>query len=225
MPTHQQIANVSDAELVERMVTSHPDRFDPAFWDDFSRHFQPALSSSATLIDIGCGPGLFLRDLRQRFPSARLLGTDVTPAMIEYAKQQDYSGTNPEYHLHDIVTQPLPLADHSADFVSMVAVLHVLDNPFPVLTEIRRVMAPTARFMLQDWVRTPLPVYLDRMLPASMEPGQRLAVQGRLLPLFTVHNKYTLDDWIWVLQQAGFSIEDQQQLGSPHFRTFVCRAR
>ncbi|MBI1726845.1 MAG: methyltransferase domain-containing protein [Candidatus Rokubacteria bacterium] len=38
----------------------------------------------------------------------------------------------------------------------MSSVLHVVDEPLPVLAEIRRVLAPGGIFLLHDWVRQPL---------------------------------------------------------------------
>ena len=38
--------------------------------------------------------------------------------------------------------------------------LHVVDEPLPVLAEIRRVLTPAGLFLLHDWIRQPLPAYL-----------------------------------------------------------------
>jgi SAM-dependent methyltransferase len=104
----------------------------------------------------------------------------------------------------------------------MVAVLHVVNNPFEVCDEIKRVLSPDGIFLLQDWIRTPLPNYLERMIP-DIEDEKKDTAYGRLMPLFTVHNKYTLQDWLWLLKQKGFTVIKSQQLGSPHFCTFVCK--
>jgi len=38
--------------------------------------------------------------------------------------------------------------------------------------------------------------------------------------LFPVHNKYTTEDWRWLLAEAGFAIRDETQLRASH-RLFV----
>jgi len=222
MATHQDIANVSDEELVNRMISSHDDRFGETFWSFFNEFVDPHLENESQIIDVGCGPGLFLRDLRQRYPEANLFGSDVTQAMIDYAEGVSYDGQKPEYKLHDISKDPLPFTDGQVNLLSMVAVLHVLDDPFAICNEIKRVLADDGIFLLQDWIRTALPVYLERMAPAP-EQDQLEIVRGRLMALFTVHNKYTQDDWLWLLNEAGFKVDKHRQLGSPHFCTFVCR--
>ncbi len=112
------------------------------------------------MIDLGCGPGLFLRDLGQRHPGATLYGYDVTPAMIAYGQQLPSTGAKTTLTLHDVATQPLPLPTGTVHLVSMSSVLHVLDEPLPVLAEIRRVLAPGRIFLLNDWIRQPLDTYL-----------------------------------------------------------------
>ena len=222
MATHQEIANLSDEDLVNRMTATHDGRFDDEFWSFFDEFVDPHFAGKPHIADVGCGPGLFLRDLSKRYPEASLFGSDVTGAMIEYASRVDYEGQRPALELHDITKEELPFADGQVNLVSMVAVLHVLDDPFTVCREIKRVMSDDGIFLLQDWVRTALPVYLDRMT-GNAEPEQKEISRTRLLPLFTVHNRYTLDDWLWLLQEAGFRITEHRQLRSEHFCTFVCR--
>ena len=38
------------------------------------------------MLDLGCGPALFLRDLGERYPAATLYGYDVTPAMVTHGQ-------------------------------------------------------------------------------------------------------------------------------------------
>ncbi|HJN52834.1 MAG: class I SAM-dependent methyltransferase [Pseudomonadales bacterium] len=222
MATHQEIAHLSDEDLVNRMTATHDDRFDAVFWSFFDEFVDPHLADTPHIADVGCGPGLFLRDLRKHYPQATLFGSDVTGAMIDYASSVVYAGQKPELTLHDVTKEKLPFEDGQMNLISMVAVMHVLDDPFAVCREIKRAMSDDGIFLLQDWVRTALPDYLDRMT-GDVEPDQREIARGRLLPLFTVHNKYTLDDWLWLLQEAGFKITEHRQLRSQHFCTFVCR--
>lgn len=223
VPTHQEIAQVSDQELLQRMINSHDGRFDESFWSYFEGKVAPHLPESPVIADLGCGPGLFLRDLSRRLPDATLLGLDVTPTMLDYAGTLDYGGKSPEYRLCDANEGPLPLADSSVNLLTMVAVLHVLNDPIEMCREIRRILADNGIFLLQDWVRMPMPDYLDRMTGDVPEEARELARQ-RMLRLFPTHNKYTVEDWLWLLGQGGLDVMDYQELNSPHFRAFVCRA-
>lgn len=219
MATHQEIGGLSDAELLQRMVTSHAERYGEAFWKFFLTQITPRLPPQPVMVDLGCGPGLFLRDLSTHYPQARLHGYDITPAMIAYAQREViYAGASPTLAVHDLSAQPLPLPDHSVHLIAMTAVLHVLDDPLSVLAEIHRVLAPQGIFFLNDWVRTSLQEYLE----------SRTAMTGETLDerrlgwfrLFPIHNKYTADDWQWLLREGKFAVQAQTRL-RPHFRIFV----
>jgi len=222
VPTHQEIAQLSDEELLRRMVNSHDGRFDQAFWEYFAEQISPHLPEAPVVSDLGCGPGLFLRDLSQRLPAAQLHGFDVTKVMIDYAQTLEYAGTRPVFRVCDLESEPLPLPDGGVDLVTMVAVLHVLSEPLSMCREICRILSSEGILMLQDWIRTPITAYLDRMLtdvPAEMVDIART----QLLKLFPTHNKYSIEDWLWLLKEGGLRVVDYRKLYSPHFRTFICR--
>jgi SAM-dependent methyltransferase len=196
------------------MVSTYSERFDDMFWRFFTIQVAAHLPAHAVALDLGCGPGLFLRDLGQRYPQMRLYGYDVTPAMVAYAQQLSTTGHRPTFAVHDATTQSLPHADSSVHLVVMTSVLHVLDEPLPVLADIRRVLAPAGIFMLHDWVRQPLPTYLAWRRERMQEDPQTSVQQG--FRLFAVHNKYTIEDWQWLLAEAGFIVKYQTQLRPTH---------
>jgi len=217
MPTHQSIGGASDDELLQRMVATHPTRFGSDYWAFFTKHVAPRLPERAVMIDLGCGPGLLVRDLTERHPRAMLHGYDVTPAMITHARGLAFAGATPTFALHDVTKQPLPHAAASVHLVSMSSVLHVVDEPLPVLAEIRRVLAPGGVFLLNDWIRQPLAAYLAWRRDVM---GEGDAQRGRGFRLFPVHNKYTAEDWRWLLAEAGFTIAHDEELRASH-RVFV----
>ena len=219
MATHQSISGMSDAELVERMVSSHEERHDDAFRSFFDTHVAPSLPARPAIADLGCGPGLFLRDLSRRFPGAALYGYDLTPAMIAYAEENvAYAGPKPTLAVHDLTAQPVPLDDGSLHLINMTAILHLLDEPLPILAEVRRLLAPEGIFFLNDWVRAPLTEYLDSRVEGEGE--ERQVSLRRWFRLFPVHNKYTTEDWLWLLTETGFAIRQSASLRA-NFRVFV----
>ena len=214
MATHQALSGTSDEEFLQRLVSNYDERFGPDFWAAFSAQIAPTLPPQPVMVDLGCGPGLFLRDLGERYPQARLFGYDVTPAMIAHGQQLATTGARPTLAVHDVATQPLPHAAGTVHVVTMTSVLHVLDEPLPVLGEIRRVLAPNGLFVLHDWIRMPLQTYL-----ASRQERQEEAPdvsRQRGFRLFPAHCKYTTEDWQWLLGDAGFTIRYQKQWRPTH---------
>lgn len=221
MTTHQAIGGMTDEDLLQRMVNSHAERFGDTFWAFFEAHVRAHLPPDPVMVDLGCGPGLFLRDLTARHAGATLYGYDVTPAMIDYARRLEYAGARPTLEVHDLTAQPLPLADGSVHLVCMFAVLHVLPEPLPALAEIKRVLAPNGILLLHDWIRTSLERYLSMRLE-GVDEAEREASLRRWFRLFPVHNKYTADDWRWLLAEAGFVVPISARVRR-QFRLFVCR--
>lgn len=214
MATHQVLSGVSDEDFLQRLVATHPERFGADFWAMFAAHVARALPSRPVVIDLGCGPGLFLRDLGERYPQATLYGYDLTPAMIGYGQQLPATGAHPTLVVHDVTTQSLPHATGTVHLVTMSSVLHVVDEPLPVLAEIRRALAPGGIFLLHDWIRMPLPTYLQWRIERQGEEPDVSRQRG--FRLFAVHNKYTTEDWQWLLGEAGFVIRYQTQLRPTH---------
>jgi len=212
MPTHQSLSGASDEDLLQRMILTYPERFDEAFWAFFAVNVAPHVPARPLILDLGCGPGLFLRDLGERYPGAALHGYDVTPAMIAYGRE--LAGGKLAMEVRDVSTESLPHAAGTAHLVSMSSVLHVFDEPLPVLAEIRRVLAPGGVFLLHDWIRQPLATYLTWRREVMKESGAESERRG--FRLFPVHNKYTPEDWRWLLASAGFSVRHQGQLRPSH---------
>ena len=218
MPTHQSLGGATDEQLLERMVKTHPERFGSEYWEYFATQVAPHLPPRPVMIDLGCGPGLLLRDLAERHPTATLYGYDVTPAMLAHGRTLPGAGPTPTLALLDVAEQPLPHATGTVHLVSMSSVLHVIDEPLPVLAEIRRVLAPGGIFLLNDWIRQSLETYLAWRREAFVEDEADSVRRG--FRLFAVHNKYTAEDWQWLLAKAGFAVRHHAQLRPTH-RIFV----
>ena len=222
MTTQQEISGVSDQEFVERMVERYPRRFNDQYWSVFKANVGRHLPAEPVIVDLGCGPGLYLRDLSERHQGSRLYGFDATPAMIEHARGLRYRGAPPTLTVQDVEKEPLPLDAAGVDLVSMTGVLHVLEDPFAVLAEVQRVLRPGGLFLLDDWVRMPLAQYLQtRPRHRDESPDRQRAGWLRLFPF---HNKYTADDWKWLFAEGGFSLVSTVQL-RPQSQIFVAVVR
>jgi SAM-dependent methyltransferase len=89
-----------------------------------------------TVLDIGCGDGVYTIELFDQVPMKRLLGVDYAAQAIEVAKTK--SGARQiEYEVQSAYA--LPYADKSFDVAIIRGVLHHLDDPVPALKEALRV--------------------------------------------------------------------------------------
>ena len=134
--------------------------------------------------------------------------------MLAHGRTLPGAGPTPTLVLHDVATQPLPHAAGTVHLVSMSSVLHIVDEPLPALAEIRRVLAPGGIFLLNDWIRQSLQAYLAWRRESFGEDEAESLRRG--FRLFAAHNKYTTEDWQWLLAKAGFAVRHRAQLRPTH---------
>jgi len=87
---------------------------------------------SNTLLDIGCGSGIFLEAFAAR--GLFCAGVDLNPAMLR-ATREFVSGAR----VTAAIAESLPFAAKSFDVVFLAHILHEVDNPAIVLAECSRV--------------------------------------------------------------------------------------
>jgi SAM-dependent methyltransferase len=109
-----------------------------------------------TVLDVACGPGLVVAAFAR--VARRATGIDITPAMLERARQlaAERGLDNVAWDLGDVT--PLPYADHSFSIVSSRFAFHHFLRPAAVLAEMRRVCAPGGRIVVTDLIASADPV-------------------------------------------------------------------
>src|SRR4029450_10255329 len=87
------------------------------------------LEAGTRLLEVGCGVGAVLAVLGQEFPGVRLVGVDIEPKQLEYARGHlERAGV--EATLLEADALALPFGDGTFDHVWMMWLLeHVGDPP------------------------------------------------------------------------------------------------
>jgi ubiquinone/menaquinone biosynthesis C-methylase UbiE len=100
------------------------------------------LEPGARLLEVGCGVGAVLAVLGQEFPGVRLVGVDIEPKQLEFARGHlERAGVEATVLQAD--AHALPFEDESFDHVWMMWFLEHIGDPPAVLREARRVLVPS----------------------------------------------------------------------------------
>jgi ubiquinone/menaquinone biosynthesis C-methylase UbiE len=113
------------------------------------------------VLDLACGSGAFLADLRRAFPRAHIAGLDLSPAYLPEARRR--SGVEA---LVQAPAERLPFADASLDAVTCIYLFHELPPRVrpQVAGEIARVLKPGGLLSFADSVQAQDEPALARML-------------------------------------------------------------
>jgi ubiquinone/menaquinone biosynthesis C-methylase UbiE len=146
------------------------------------------------LLDVACGTGRFLRQVRLAFPRLNLSGLDLSQAYLDEGRTQ-FSELKPATWLA-ANAETIPLADASLDLVTCIFLFHELppDVRRRVAGEMARVLKPGGRLVFMD----------------SLQMGDKPGWDG-LLEAFPVrfhepyYRHYAIDDLDTLFRNVGLN--------------------
>ena len=98
------------------------------------------------LLDAGCGSAPMISLLSEKYPDRKYTGLDLTPAMIEQAKQKNIPNTT--FVVGDCENFPFP--DNSFDSIICANSFHHYPNPQAFFDSIKRCLRPNGKLILRD---------------------------------------------------------------------------
>jgi len=126
----------------------------------FQRHYELVAQdilrygTSAHILDIGTGPGHLLLAIQRAVPNTKLVGVDISPAMVEQAhRNMEICGQPSQIELQVARANALPFADETIDRVVSTGSLHHWKDPVCALAEVHRVLKNDGYALMYDLVR------------------------------------------------------------------------
>ncbi len=147
-----------------------------------------SLREGEVVLDLGAGAGFdcFLAANRVG-ESGRVIGVDMTPEMVEQARENAMKGSykNVEFRLGEI--ENLPAADNSVDVVISNCVINLAPDKSKVFQEAFRILKPGGRLMvsdivllkeLPDFIKSSVAAYVGCVSGAMMKDDYLETVRG-----------------------------------------------
>lgn len=150
-----------------------------------------AVKAGDVVLDLGSGAGMdaFLA-AREVGPAGRVIGVDMTPEMVERAREnaRRVGVTNVEFRLGEI--ERLPVADASVDVIISNCVINLSPEKAAVFAEAFRVLKPGGRMVVSDLV-----------LLAALPDDVRHSVEAYV---GCVAGAALKDEYLYLIGKAGF---------------------
>jgi arsenite methyltransferase len=124
------------------------------------------LAQGEHVVDVGSGAGLDSLIAAQMVgPDGRVIGVDMTPAMLTRARESAEAAALQNVEFRDGFAEKLPIPDEWADVVISNGVLNLAPDKAAALGEMQRALKPGGRLQIADiLVQKPVPASAKRKI-------------------------------------------------------------
>ena len=179
--------------------------------ENYERYFVPAIGAPLAndlveiaalrpgerVLDVACGTGVVARLASQKVGAAgSVAGLDINPGMLAVARSTTPPGMAIDWH--ETSAEAMPLSDASFDVVLCQMGLQFVPDKIAALREMRRVLAPHGRLILNVPGPTP-PLFL--ILAEALADHIGAEAAGFVNQVFSLHDAEQLEN---LISGAGF---------------------
>ncbi|MFX1579967.1 MAG: class I SAM-dependent methyltransferase [Promethearchaeota archaeon] len=192
-------ADWTDNDRVQRMAKTYSIRYDEKFWKAIQAFTE--MKSRYVVADFGCGPGLLLADIANRFKAHTAIALDESAQMLAMAEVKLNELTN----LEKIEIQQVNFDDEQVqvkangiDFAFSGFMLHEVAKPNAFVSSVFRLVATNGLYVVYDFVSG----NEERFVNAMSQQGMS---EERARKRYPHMCKHSADDIVRILETSGFS--------------------
>jgi len=160
-------------------------------------------SPHSTLLDVGCGDGLFILNLSQSFPLMKMQGIDISQTAIDEAQQtlNTWKKTKPNLPVcfRWRPSDQLDIAENSFDIILLTLVCHHLQDD-DLVVFLRQIHAAAGQaVIINDLHRHRLSYILYKFLSPLLLKNRLIIHDG----LVSIRRGFIRSEWKLLLNKAG----------------------
>lgn len=195
---------LSEELFMNKMIESYASVHTKRYWTEIAPFIENVAGKK--VLDIGCGPGLLLHDIYQKYGSNMLFALDLSLVMLEKAKTNLASVPSERVqfiaqHMQENYSLP-----ENLDLILSSRVMRSFENQWDILSEIYRSLNKEGILVLLDWSKESIYSY-EKYL--NME---RKHSPEEIIMLHRNFSRYDLLDWKYILENVGLTIVHAFQL-------------
>jgi ubiquinone/menaquinone biosynthesis C-methylase UbiE len=200
----------SETEAVDYDAIDHRE-VNRRFVDDLLEFWTP----TGTALDLGTGTALIPIELCRVAATARVVGIDMSDAMIALGQKNiEAAGLTDAIRLQLADAKGLPFDDRTFDAVISNSIVHHIPEPYAVLAEAIRVLAPGGVMFVRDLMRPDDEVSVD-LLVETYSTGDSSA--QRQMFADSLRAALTLAEMRDLVERLGFDARTVQPTSDRHW--------
>lgn len=183
-----------------------------------------------TLLDVGCGTGVFAARVREALPNVTVWGIDLSSGML-HKGQPRWRQLTDDVQPVKADSERIPFADGTFDFVTCANSFHHYPRQDRAVAEMTRVLRPGGRLMIIDGFRdAPYGWFIYDVCVALREGAVHHASARTFRELFAQAGLYAVaqrrhQGFAPFLFNECVAAEPVSVIPSPHFHTTTAAAR
>lgn len=169
---------------------------DHATYWGFKQLKQPPQS----ILDVGCGGGLFTIRLGRRYPKAKVTGIDISQKAIAFANERLQAAQPPVRNVEFLVPPTIELAypSESFDVITSTLVCHHLSDEELITFLKNSYQIARKAIIINDLQRSSLALASFKLIAPMFFPNRLIIHDGAL----SIQRAFKKQDWLYYLQEA-----------------------
>jgi len=210
-------ADWTDPERVKSLIDSYDERYGELFWSGLTSLI--GQTPRPTVLEFGCGPGLFLADSVKRLQASQVYGFDSSEEMLSQAR--DLLGKVlpiDKIHLARIdFDKEWPNPGHpGVDLAFSGYMLHEVNDPLGLLKAANPLIGDSGVSVVFDFISGDGDAFVRAMVKRGM-------TKKRALMRYPHVCKHSLDDLVGLFRNAGYQAVESVKIDG--FRAIVVGRR